>query len=275
MQKIGVMLVHGSGWYHQDRLEDFEKGILALIAKKGGDTTQLEFEIVDWHPAIQDNQNQLWEKYLQSGIRLGSKKLRRFVLYNMSDNFAYNILHGQNNPVYKEIHKQIHESILSLKNKVGEGAPVIVICSSMGTSVMYNYIYDRQYPGLADPFGQSSFERLENLTGFITMGSTIPIYLAAYNESSYKCLDFPSKNIVSKYKDVAEWHDYYDAQDVLGYPLKPLSDKYGEMVKIEEKVKIGGLFSFWNVGSHMWYWKSRKIRKSIANYLMKIMTVVN
>jgi len=272
MNKIGILLIHGSGTDHSEKLENFKEKVLKFIRKKGLDTNLLEFEIVNWHPAIQVNQEQLWDNYLDSDVKLGWKVLRKFILFNIADNFVYNNLKNESNSVYNKIHNKIYESVLNLKSKVPANSPIIIISSSMGTVIALDYIWDRQNTDSSDPLGKDSFEKLEFLAGLLMFGSTLPMYAGAYPASTYKCITFPPQNLPGYLNDVASWNVYYDKQDVLGYPVKPVNNQYKQQVSIEKKVNIGGLFSFWNPASHLWYWKSKKIQKKVADYIEKVIS---
>jgi hypothetical protein len=46
----------------------------------------------------------------------------------------------------------------------------------------------------------------------------------------------------------------YAGDDVLGYPLKPLSPSYTQTVTADLHINAGGLFTSWNPISHTEYW---------------------
>ena len=55
-------------------------------------------------------------------------------------------------------------------------------------------------------------------------------------------------------KAVARWLNFFDADDVLGYPLKPVSPDYAAKVTQDIEINVGGLFTSWNPVSHVEYW---------------------
>jgi hypothetical protein len=271
MKKLGILVIHGSGTDHRNKLEKFIQGIQKQILKMNIDANQIEFETVNWHPAVQVNQEKLWNNFKTKSVILKWKKIRQFVLYNMSDNFVYSGVTDQNNEVYQQIHDEIYKSVVSLKNKVSEDSPLIIISSSMGTTIASNYIWDRQKKYDENRYGKSPFEKLETLTGLIMMGSTIPMYAAAYSSQAYQCIVFPPENLSENLKKVAAWHVYYDPQDVLGFPLKPVNSQYEQLVSVEEALNIGGILTFWNPASHIRYLRSKKINKKISGYIEKVL----
>jgi len=60
--------------------------------------------------------------------------------------------------------------------------------------------------------------------------------------------------------DTFRWLNFFDADDVLGWPLRPLSVPYAQMVTDVEVNASSGLFSdllyAWNPLSHSHYWKT-------------------
>lgn len=276
MKKLAVLLLHGSGVDHEKTLSEYCDHIINDLKKKKIDASHIEFEIVNWHPAIQENQKKVWERYKKSVFRLGWKKLRWFVLSNMSDNFVYSGIQNLQNPAYTEIHARIRKSVHDLKLKVGENAPLIIISSSMGTSIALNYIRDIQMESANDQSGNIQFESMDTLTGIIMFGSTIPIYAAAYNPDTFPGISFPPAKLADSLKQVASWHTYYEKQDVLGYPLGPINHSFAnDMGIVEERVSIGGLLTFWNPASHLRYWKSKKIRKRVVGYIITLLNKIS
>jgi len=71
---------------------------------------------------------------------------------------------------------------------------------------------------------ENSFESMQNLAGIITFGCNIPLFTFAYNH--VKPIEFPPSNLDSKLKQKAKWINYYDSDDILGYPLKPINAEY-------------------------------------------------
>jgi len=62
-----------------------------------------------------------------------------------------------------------------LKAELGhDDKPVIVMAHSMGSVIMSNYIYDRQKKCQPEKYGETKFEQMDTLAGFITFGSPIP-----------------------------------------------------------------------------------------------------
>ena len=86
-----------------------------------------------------------------------------------------------------------------------------------------------------------------------TTGCNIPVFVAAWPE--IVAIDKPNEEF--------EWHNFYDEDDVLGWPLGMLSEGYGRLVRDYEvsagRWVLGRLFKGWNPLSHGEYWRSEDV----------------
>ena len=160
-----------------------------------------------------------------------------------------------------------------MKDNLEDGAPLVIIASSLGAEIISNYICDRQLQSAPDPLGKTPFERMETLTGIFMFGNNSAIYIAAYEINEIKPFRFPSEHLADNYKSIAYWGNFYDRDDPLGYPLKPINQYYRDMVTEDVQIKAGNLLTSWNAASHLGYWKSGKLRKRVAVYLKKLLTL--
>ncbi len=92
--------------------------------------------------------------------------------------------------------------------------------------------------------GTNPFERTETVAGMVTFGSNIPLFSLALPE--VRCIEFPPASLAENLKANAKWLNFFDADDVLGYPLKPLSPSYEATVDEDIEINAGGLFTSWN-----------------------------
>ena len=74
----------------------------------------------------------------------------------------------------------------------------------------------------------SPFERMEWLVGLVTFGLNLPLFTFAYDP--VEAIAFPGGGLPPDEADKARWLNYYDKDDVLGYPLKPISPTYNAIV---------------------------------------------
>ena len=71
---------------------------------------------------------------------------------------------------------------------------------------------------------------------------------------------------VPKPNDNFRWDNFFDRDDVLGWPLSPLSESYDQLVK-DHEINAGGIFSSWNPWSHGKYWTDKQVIKPLIKEL--------
>ncbi len=86
--------------------------------------------------------------------------------------------------------------------------------------------------------------KLKSLKYLFTTGCNIPLFVAGFAE----IVAIPKPNTNFK------WFNYYDKDDVLGWPLKPLSSSYDLAVEKDIEIDSGNLWQSWNPQSHDGYW---------------------
>ena len=197
------------------------------------------------------------------------------MINSLGDAIAY-LKRVPNQPpdVYLEIHQKVHDVVVDLRSDLGnEDKPLIVIAHSLGSVIMSNYIWDEQnpIPGAGLWFGGTPFEKMETLTGFFTFGSNIALVSLAYDPM--QSIDYPPPSLSSHFpagtppadlQNAAKWVNFYDADDVLGYPLRPLSASYGAAVREDREINVGGLLTSWNPGCHGQYWTDNNLTAPVA-----------
>ena len=272
-KKLGVFLIRGAGKRGSKEQEKFVNKLNKLLIRSDIDPGRIHYEYADWYGPTQDNQELLFRRFKNSGADMKAWGLRKFALYLISDTVAYVGEPHKRSTTYHNTHRLIHKSILNMKEQLEEDAPLIIIGSSLGTEIISNYIRDRQLHSTPDPLGKSPFERMETLTGIFMFGNNNAIYISAYEIDDVKPFQFPPGQLADKYKKIAYWGNFYDRDDPLGYPLKPINQHYREMVTEDVQINAGNLLTSWNAASHLGYWKSGKLRKRVAAYLKKVLAV--
>jgi hypothetical protein len=125
-------------------------------------------------------------------------------------------------PVYAKIHECVRTSLERLDARLGTvgNKPLVVLAHSLGGVVMSNYIWDEQRGQGA---GRTAFERTETLTGLVTYGCNIPLFLPP--SPPIECVRFPAPTLPAQYRPAAAWRNVYDPDDVLGYPIADIWDE--------------------------------------------------
>ena len=83
---------------------------------------------------------------------------------------------------------------------------------------------------------------MRHLAGMLTFGCNIPLFTFAHDLEDLKPIKFPGENLTDGEKEVAKWINFYDADDVLGYPLKQI---YPDFPYLKDRdINVGGLFQW-------------------------------
>jgi hypothetical protein len=110
---------------------------------------------------------------------------------------------------------------------------------------------------------------METLAGLLTLGSTIPFFTLACEP--VQSIVFPPPELPENFRRRAKWLNLYDADDVLGWPLKPLSDSYHDAVAEDMEVDVCNILTAWNPANHQAYWTDDSVIKPAAYQLASIL----
>lgn len=260
--QVGVLIVHGMGSQEPDFAEEM---IAELKERLNTKADSVCFEAVYWAPVLSEREEKVWSD-LSAKNDLDWVKLRKFFLNAFGDAAAYRYVPGKLDSTYYQIHDKVHAGLKSLRSQLGgDDKPLIVIAHSLGSVIMTNYIWDRQKGKDAERYGQTPFERMESLAGILTFGSNIPLFVLAYDP--VECFTFPPNTLPDGLKAKAKWLNFLDPDDILGWPLKELSDNHREAVTEDREINAGGLVSSWNPASHSDYWTDNDFTGPVAEVI--------
>jgi hypothetical protein len=126
-----------------------------------------------------------------------------------------------------------------------------------------------------ESMGDTPLERGETLTLLYTLGSPIALWSLRYRDFG-KPIQIPSPLLHTHYPQLqGEWVNFYDADDVVGFPLKELNDDYGLVVSADREINVGNIFGSWNPLSHLAYWTDHDVLDPIAKKLVEVWKTVN
>ena len=261
--ELGILVIHGMGSQAPDFASEMIEEINDRIDDMGKDPDDIAWQPIYWADILEPRQSQ----YLRDAKRtadLNYISLRRFMLSAFGDASGYQLVKGAGNNTYTKIHKRVQNRIKSLfvtglgsKNK-----PMLILAHSLGGHIMSNYIWDMQNAVTA---GLSPFERMNRLSGIVTFGCNIPLFTFAYD--NVLPITFPPAGLSQTLKNKAKWLNYYDPEDVLGYPLKSINAAYDNTVTEDIAIEVGGLFSSWNPLSHVEYWTDNDFTIPVSKYI--------
>jgi hypothetical protein len=272
--KLGILVVHGMGSQKDPHFAD------NMIDEVNGRVKDLDLNPHDvawqplyWADLLEPQENELWSK-LSKHNTLGFESLRKFVLSNLADAVAYQREPDSPPDVYQRIHARVHEGVVSLRVKLGDqDAPLLVMAHSLGSYVMSNYIWDQQRQNSAAIPSLTEFEKMRTLCTLITFGCNIALFSLAL--SHYVGITFPPQELKPPLRSAARWLNFFDPQDILGYPVKPLWDGYANNPQIEDReINVGNIFTSWNPLSHDQYWTDNDFTEPVAQHIASLLKVL-
>ncbi|MCP4677625.1 MAG: chemotaxis protein [Deltaproteobacteria bacterium] len=283
-KKIAVAVVHGVGkqkpTFANSMVKELKERLKKPVEEQGGSVDDFVFQAIYWAPALQKKEDELWKR-LKAGGDMDFLKLRRFMIDFAGDAIAYQPT-LKDRAAYDATHLIVARSLANLAKRAGTDAPLCVISHSLGTVIMSNYLYDLGRhtrrrrgtstfvsPKVARVIGSNPLERGETLSTYYTMGSPIAIWSMRYKDFGLP-INVPSARLGAHHSGIkGEWINFYDEDDVIGYPLSKLNKQYGKMVK-DRSVNVGGILTHWNPVSHGEYWTDNDVTKPIASSLLKV-----
>ena len=257
-QSLAVLMIHGMG----SQSDTFGDGLTeALSERLGAKKSQVAFGSVHWADVLKDRQ----EAFLKEARRVGDLdfvRLRRFVIHSLGDAVAYQRAPGQSGSTYEKIHARVTAALNDLEARVGPDGDLVILAHSLGGHIMSNYIWDRQRAvkvGLAS----SPFGGLETLKLLATFGCNIPMFLFALPPEEIAPITLSSD---------AQWLNFYDPDDVLGYPLRAINQRYHDTVTKDIAINVGGVLSSWNPASHREYWTDDDFTEPVADAILGLLS---
>ena len=265
MAALGFVTIHGMGETPIDYADDFVDEVKKKMGTKHAE--KVECGSIFYQDILQENE----ERYYKAVKRSVSwSKLRKFVLYGFADAASLETQKTGNTSPYFIVQTRILNTLKKVFNSLDDPtAPLVIVAQSLGGQVTSNYLWDASRDHTPE-FGvwskpqefssqaEEDFCRGKTLIRFYTTGCNIPIFVAGHT----KIVPIPKPN------DIFQWHNFYDADDVLGWPLKPLSLEYKELVR-DRKINSGGVLSFTPL-SHKYYWRDNDFVKPLVKDLKNL-----
>jgi hypothetical protein len=288
-QKIAIAVIHGIGKARPEFAEvghpDFLSGIAPRLrqafANELGDRvsdagSELVFEPVYWADVVQRPQDDL---YTRLGINQFSQffGLRGFIFHSLADSVAYQPTSSSGNDpqIYEGIHRIFANSLKILADNAGKKAPLCIIAHSMGAAIASNFIWDAQKNRFSADTRDNPLELGQTFSSFYTFGSQVPFWAMRFSNFG-EPIQVPSPQLSVHYPEAkGEWINFFDRDDLLGYPIKNINDHYRAAVTDEQEVSVGNWLTGWNTLSHNGYWKSRQVTRSIGASLARLWRQTN
>jgi len=261
MADLCIAVIHGMGSQQPDYSVPMRNEVNGWL---GAASSRVKWKEIYWANILEQREKD-YLTVANANNDLDWIRLRRFMVSAFGDASAYRKTHDPNNSAYNDIHERVRDAINDLDD--GTDAPLVVMAHSLGGHIMSNYIYDMQQSSSVVPAGSSNFQQMKTLGGMITFGCNIPFFTLAYKKADIKPIQFPGDALTPVQKSKAKWLNFYDPDDVLGYPLKVINQKYNRVVNEDKAINVGGIFSSWNPMSHQKYWTDNDFTKPVTRFL--------
>ena len=278
-RKIAVAVIHGIG---KQTANFAEKMSAELNQHFGPDmASDVIIRTVFWAPVLQAAEEELWRR-MEDGGPLHYPDVRRFLIDFLADALAYQPS-GDDRRAYDGIHSVFAVTLADLAREAGPDAPLCVIAHSLGTIIASNYLYDLQLDPIKHLISDevralmhdNPLEQGHTLALLYTLGSPIALWSLRYREFG-RPITVPSTRLRQYHSEIeGEWVNYYDQDDVIGFPLKTLNAQYAANVTRDAPVNAGNLIQSWNPLSHVGYWTDRDVVEPIAKKLIEVWKAIN
>jgi len=262
-KELAVLVIHGMGSQQPDFANPMIQELNLRVDNLKRDSSQIAWRSVYWADILEPRQTKYFKDAKRSGD-LDYTGMRKFMLTAFGDASAYQKVDSSHNSTYTDIHQRISDGVeqLYVTDLNSRPKPLLVIAHSLGGHIMSNYVWDMQKGYSTAP---SPFQRMEKLSGIITFGCNIPFFTFAYKD--VKPIKFPPSQLPPPLKSKARWFNYYDPDDILGYPLKPLSTEYRKTVTRDIPINVGNFLTSWNPVSHSGYWTDNDFTRPVARFI--------
>ncbi|MFI5270107.1 MAG: hypothetical protein ACHQ7M_22240 [Chloroflexota bacterium] len=282
MPQVALLTIHGMGEMSADYAEPLFSRLRERLA---GRLDGISFHSVYYETILKPNQEVVWAR-LDAATKLHYDELRRFLLFGLGDAAGLENRKELDGSAYEQAQEAIARQLLDVYRHSPD-ATVVFLAQSLGCQVLSSYIYDAQKAASGAPVVAGIWKDLDawslralqrplldaekrfiggvTCTAFLTTGCNIPIFVAAHKTMDIK----PIAPLTPCFK----WLNIYDPDDVLGWPLQPLSPGYAVLVE-DRPINAGQgmvkwILESWNPLSHLAYWTDTKVIEPLAALLLR------
>ena len=266
-KRLAIAVIHGMGEQEEGFAADMIDELNGRVGDLNKDPEEIAWQPIFWADILAGPQKGYLEE-AENNHDLDWVWLRKLVVNYLGDAAAYQKVTSPANTTYELIHGRVRDGVTALNDALDDPeTPLIVMAHSLGGHIMSNYIWDVQHGGGTPAPGPSPFERMQTLAGMVTFGCNIPLFTFAY--SDVKPIEFPAPELPDPgdAREKAKWLNYYDPDDVLGYPLKSINTAYDAVVDEDIAINVGGLLTNWTPLSHNKYWTDNDFTRPAAEFI--------
>lgn len=261
MAKVALLAFHGQGSQDPGYSDELKEELSRRLDAAFGEVT---FREIYYQGILKDHQTRYWGE-VEDG--LGWHKLRELVWHGFGDPATLESSAEERDGAYALVQVEIAKTLLAVRGDLGgTDRPIVALAQSLGGQVISNYLWDGQKAAAGKTVWVGIWANIQHYAPSIKPGGLSTAELAYLKQPGVARLFTTGCNIpvfisgtlnpqpIARPTEHFEWHNYYDRDDVLGWPLQPLSQAYSQLVN-DHLVGVGGLFTGWNPFSHGEYWE--------------------
>lgn len=273
---LGVLWVHGMGNHGPDYADGATEELQDRVRSAGVDPRKIAFKAAHWSSVLDSRENGLLRRMARCNDLDWMRLRRELVMGGLGDACAYLGPGVGKSHYYPLIHGRVEGALEELRDELagGESAPVVIMAHSLGCAVVADYLMDSQKsrPGAK---GSDPITRGETVASLVTFGCNLPLFALAQKPEDVDVPRLPGKAAADAFRDKAAfrrhagWYNFYDPDDVLGFPLKPLSPVYNAAVKKDFAINTGAVLR-----AHTGYWTDNDFTRPVARHLAALASAV-
>jgi hypothetical protein len=269
---IVFLTLHGMG----DENPAYADRLANKVAESIGESQwdRVHFEAINYQSLMQPNQEEYFDRVR---AKVDNKWLRKAVLYRLADPGTLESSRNIDNGAYELTQKRIFDALGRAYHAVGNRqVPVMMIGESLGAQVLSSYVWDANRNEVPD-YGlwqrdhssidaeDLKFRKLKSFHRFMSIGCNIPIFVSGLPRADRAAFAAPNTPF--------KWFNYYDEDDVLGWPLQGLSSSFDSLVT-DVPIEVGRSVERSTVFSHTRYWKDGDVYREATKHLNETFAAV-
>lgn len=259
-KKIILMTIPGIGSHNAG----YSKDLIDDLHQFSKDTPlENNFTFIESLPfnvtEVDQNQHTLFSRLSASNKLGGMLSLRKFALEAFGDAVTFERNAGKHDSNYQKIHRYIREKVRDVNDLHAQhpNSKIVIVAASMGVHILYTYILDADnQQGIFKNEPATEQENLRNLNYLFSIGCNIPLFISGKNESEIRVFDKRNEHFI--------WDNYYDKDDVMGWPLSDINTAFKNLVN-DIEINTGQY-----IGSHIRYWKDKNFTKPFVQALIQL-----
>ena len=279
--KVAVAVIHGIGSQankqpevsdertFSDRL--YRRLVRRLGRRKMG---RVAWREVFWADILGPRQDRYMD-LIREDVRYD--RIRSFLVKSIADAAAFQRRAGWSNELADAenanamIEARVRATIADLNEDTSDDTPLVLLAHSFGGYILSNYVWDLQQGRFDLP---TPFQRMETVSRLVTFGCNLPLFTFHRPPEEVVPIRFPGPALSEDETGEPWWLNFYDRDDVLGFPLAPIGPAYAALERTGQLADIpidaGGLFRSWNPLSHEAYWTDRDFVAPVARVLRSL-----